>query len=85
MTCGDNFVMTSAITFTTILATTFVAILAMVLSNRSCSPKQRGMEGEYHAAINSMGRAATGALRTTPLGIVAAESALTPARDHLDY
>ena len=38
------------------------------------------MEGEYRAAINCMGRATAGTFRTSPLGIVAAKSALTPAR-----
>ena len=33
-----------------------------------------GMEREYQAAISRMGRAKIGALRSAPLGIVAAES-----------
>ena len=38
------------------------------------------MEGEHQAAINRMGRASRGAFRSAPLGIVAAESKLAPAR-----
>ena len=45
----------------------------------------KGVEGEYQAAINRMGRATLGAFRSTPLGIVAAESGHTPARPLLDY
>ena len=44
----------------------------------------KGMEGECQAAIKRMGREAIGAFSTTPLGIVAGESALTPARALLD-
>ena len=44
-----------------------------------------GMEGEYQAFINRMGRATLGAFRSTPLGIVAEESGLTPARVLLDH
>ena len=40
---------------------------------------------EYQLSINRMGRATTGALRTTPLGIVMAESKLTPTKPLLDY
>ena len=43
------------------------------------------VEGEYQAAINRMGRATLGAFRSTPLGIVVAESGLTPARPLLNY
>ena len=43
------------------------------------------MESEYQLAINSMGRATTGAFRTTPLSIVMAESKLTPAKPLLDH
>ena len=45
----------------------------------------KGMEGEYQVAINRMGRATLGAFRSTPLGIVDAESGHTPARPLLDY
>lgn len=45
---------------------------------------QKGMKGEYQAARNRMERATIGAFRSTLLGIVAAESALTPARALLD-
>ena len=45
----------------------------------------KGVEGEYQAAINRMGRATLGAFRSTPLGIVAAESGHTSARPLLDY
>ena len=41
---------------------------------------QRGLEGEYQAAITRMGRVTLGAFKTTPGGIVEGESALTPAR-----
>ena len=44
-----------------------------------------GMEGEYQAFINRMGRATLGAFRSTPLSIVAGESGLTPARVLLDH
>lgn len=43
------------------------------------------MEGEYQAARNHMRRATIGAFWSTPLGIVAAESALTPATALLDH
>lgn len=46
---------------------------------------QRGMEGEHQAAINRMRRATLGAFKTTPLGTVAVESALTPARAPLGH
>ena len=46
---------------------------------------RRGMEGEYQAAINRMGHASLGVFRSTPLGIVTAESALAPARALLDH
>ena len=38
------------------------------------------MGGEYQGAINRMGRSTLGAFRSTPQGIIAAESGLTPAR-----
>ena len=38
------------------------------------------MEPEYQGAISAMGRATLGAFRSTPLGIVVAESKPTPAR-----
>lgn len=43
------------------------------------------MEGEYQRAINQMGRATLGVFRSTPLGIVTAESGLTRARAVLDH
>ena len=46
---------------------------------------REGVEGEYQAAINCMGRATLGALHSTPLGIVAAESGLTLARAPPDH
>ena len=46
---------------------------------------QKGVESEYQAAINRMGRAALGALRSTPLGVVAAESKITPAGPLLEH
>ena len=45
----------------------------------------KGVEGEYQAAINRMGRATLGAYRSTPLGMVAAESGLVPARALLNH
>lgn len=45
----------------------------------------KGMEGEYQAAINRMGRATLGVFRSTPLGTVAGESGLVPARALLDH
>ena len=45
----------------------------------------KGIEGEYQAAINRMGRATLGAYRSTPLGMVAAESGLVPARALLNH
>ena len=45
----------------------------------------RRMEGEAQRLTNRMGRASLGVRRTTPLGIVAAESALPPARAFLDH
>ena len=47
--------------------------------------RQKKVEGEYQRAINRMCRATLGAFRSTPLGIVAAESGLTPARALLDH
>ena len=46
---------------------------------------KKGVEKEYQDAINRMGRATTGAFRSMPLGIVAAESGLTPARALLNH
>ena len=46
---------------------------------------QRGVEGEYQRAINRMARSTLGAFRSTPLGVLAAESGHTPARALLDY
>lgn len=43
------------------------------------------MEGEYQRAINRMARSTLGAFRSTPQGILAAESGLTPARALLNY
>ena len=40
----------------------------------------RGTEREVQLVLNRMGRASLGVRQTTPLGIVAAESGLTPAR-----
>ena len=45
----------------------------------------KGIEGEYQAAINRMGRATLGAYRSTPLGMVAAESGRVPARALLNH
>ena len=45
----------------------------------------KGVEGEYQAAINQMGRATLGAYRSTPLGMVVTESSLVPARALLNY
>ena len=44
-----------------------------------------GLEGKYQRAISGMGRATLGVFRWTPLGIVAAQSGLTPARAFLDH
>lgn len=43
------------------------------------------MESEYQISINRMGRATMSAFRTTPPGIVMAESKLTPTKPLLDY
>ena len=45
----------------------------------------KNVEGEYQKAINRMGRSTLGAFRSSPLGIVAAESGLTPARAQLNF
>lgn len=45
----------------------------------------KNVEGEYQQAINRMGRATLGAFRSTPQGILAAESGLTLARALLDH
>ena len=44
-----------------------------------------GAEGEYQRAINRRARSTLGALRSTPQGILAAESGLTLARALLDH
>lgn len=46
---------------------------------------KKTVEKEYQDAINRIGRATLGAFRSTPLGIVAAESGFTPARALLDH
>ena len=46
---------------------------------------QKGVEGEYQRAINRMARSTLGAFRSTPQGILAEESGLTPARPLLDH
>ena len=46
---------------------------------------QRGVEGEYQRAINRMARFTLGASRSTPQGILAAESGLAPARAPLNH
>ena len=46
---------------------------------------QKGVEGECQRTINRMARSALEAFRSTPQGILAAESGLTPARARLDY
>ena len=43
------------------------------------------MEGGYRGAIIRMGKATLGAFRSTPLGLVAAQSGLTPARALLEH
>lgn len=43
------------------------------------------MEKDYQLVTNKMGKATTGTFRSAPLGIVVAESKLTPARPLLDY
>lgn len=43
------------------------------------------MDRDYQKVINKMGRATTGTFQSTPLGIVAAESKLSPAGPLLDY
>ena len=55
-----------------------------VLGTRYGQRGQSGAEGEYQRAINRMARSTLGALRSTPQGILAAESGLTPARALLD-
>ena len=45
----------------------------------------KGVAREYQDAINRMGKATLGAFQSTPLGIVTAESGLTPARALLDH
>ena len=46
---------------------------------------RKGVEGEYQQAINRIGRTTLGAFQSTPLGIVAAESGLTPASALLNH
>ena len=46
---------------------------------------QKSIEGEYQRAINRMARSTLGAFRSTPQGILAAESGLNPARALLEY
>ena len=46
---------------------------------------QKGVEGEYQRAINRMARSTLGAFSSTPQGILAVESGLTPARVLLDH
>ena len=47
---------------------------------------KKGVAREYQDAINRMGRATPlGAFQSMPLGIIAAESGLTPARGLLDH
>ena len=46
---------------------------------------KRGVAREYQDDINRMGRATVRAFQSTPRGIVAAESGLTPARALLDH
>ena len=46
--------------------------------------KTKKMESEYQLT-NRMGRATTGAFRTTPLRIIMAESKLAPVKPLLDY
>lgn len=43
------------------------------------------LEGETQKALSRMGRSSLGVRRITPLGIVAAESGITPARAALDH
>ena len=45
----------------------------------------KGVNGDYQMAINRMCRATLGVLRSTPIGIIAAESGLTLARALLDH
>ena len=45
----------------------------------------KGTEREVQLVLNRMGRASLGVRQTTPLGIVAAESGLTPARALLNH
>lgn len=46
-----------------------------------------GVEGEleYQRVVNRMARSTLGAFRPTPLGILATESGLTPAKALLDH
>ena len=46
---------------------------------------KKGVAREYQDAINRMGTATLGAFQSTPRGIVATESGLTPARALLDH
>lgn len=46
---------------------------------------RKGIEGAYQNAINRMSKTTLGSFRSTPLGIVRAESRVTPARALLNY
>ena len=46
---------------------------------------QKGVEDGYQLAINRIGRPTLGAFGSTPRGIVAGESGLTPARALLSH
>ena len=46
---------------------------------------QKGVEGEYQCAIDCMAKSTLGAFRSTPQGILAAESGLVPARALLGH
>ena len=61
------------------LQTAIVQGTMLYAAELACSG-QKGVEREYQWAINRMGRSTLGAFRSTPQGIVAGESGLTPAR-----
>ena len=46
---------------------------------------QKSVEGEYQLAISRMGKATLGTFQSTPRGIAAGESGLTPARASLNH
>ena len=46
---------------------------------------QKSFKDEYQLAINRMGRATLGAFQSTPRGIIAGKSGLTPARALLNH